>query len=85
VWCLLSFGYRNAFDATSIMLSLNAYFYKYLEIITTFNDFTIQLVFRDENIVVNDLAQQASGFLSNRENLYALENWMFWFVADAQC
>jgi hypothetical protein len=74
VWCLLSFGYRNAFDATSIMLSLNAYFYKYLEIITTFNDFTIQLVFRDENIVVNDLAQQASGFLSNRENLYALEN-----------
>jgi hypothetical protein len=74
VWCLLSFGYRNAFDATSIMLSLNAYFYKYLEIITTFNDFTIQLVFRDENIVVNDLAQQTSGFLSNRENLYALEN-----------
>jgi hypothetical protein len=85
VWCLLSFGYRNAFDATSIMLSLNAYFYKYLEIIATFNDFTIQHVFRDENIVVNDLAQQASGFLSNRENLYALENWMFWFVADAQC
>jgi hypothetical protein len=74
VWCLLSFGYRNAFDATSIMLSLNAYFYKYLEIITTFNDFTIQLVFRDENIVVNALAQQTSGFLSNRENLYALEN-----------
>jgi Mlc titration factor MtfA (ptsG expression regulator) len=85
VWCLLSFGYRNAFDATSIMLSLNAYFYKYLEIIAIFNDFTIQHVFRDENIVVNDLAQQASGFLSNRENLYALENWMFWFVADAQC
>jgi hypothetical protein len=85
VWCLLSFGYRNAFDATSIMLSLNAYFYKYLEIIATFNDFTIQHVFRDENIVVNDLAQQASGFLSNRENLYALENWMFWFVTDAQC
>jgi hypothetical protein len=67
------------------MLSLNAYFYKYLEIIATFNDFTIQHVFRDENIVVNDLAQQASGFLSNRENLYALENWMFWFVTDAQC
>jgi hypothetical protein len=33
VWCLLSFGYWNAFDATSIMFSLNAYFDKCLEIV----------------------------------------------------
>jgi hypothetical protein len=38
---LLLFGYRSAFDATRIMLSLNAYFDKCLEIIATFNDFTI--------------------------------------------
>jgi hypothetical protein len=62
VWCLLSFGYQNAFDATSIMLSLNTYFNKCLEIIVTFNDFTIQHVSRYENVVVNDLAHQASGF-----------------------
>jgi hypothetical protein len=41
VWCLLSFGYQNAFHATSIRLSLNAYFDKYLKIIATFDDFTI--------------------------------------------
>jgi hypothetical protein len=34
----------------------------HLEIIVTFNDFTIQHIFRDENTVMNDLAQQASGF-----------------------
>jgi hypothetical protein len=62
VRCLLSFGYRNAFDAASIMLSLHAYFDKCLEIMATFNDFTIQLISRDENTVMNDLAQQASGF-----------------------
>jgi hypothetical protein len=50
VWYLLSFGYQNAFDATSIMLS-----------------FSIHQVSRDQNIVVNDLAQQASGFLSDRD------------------
>jgi hypothetical protein len=54
--CLLSFDYWNTFDATRIMLSLNAYFDKCLEIITTFNDFTIQHVSRDENTVMNDLA-----------------------------
>jgi hypothetical protein len=37
------------------MLSLNAYFDKYLEIIATSNDFTIQHVFIDENTVMNDL------------------------------
>jgi hypothetical protein len=42
----------------------------HLEIIVTFNDFTIQHIFRDENTVMNDLAQQASGFWSNREKLY---------------
>jgi ribonuclease HI len=36
--------------------SLNAYLDKCLEIITLFDDFTIQHVSRDENIVVNDLA-----------------------------
>jgi hypothetical protein len=36
--------------------SLNAYLDKCLEIITLFD------VFRDENTVANDLAQQASGF-----------------------
>jgi hypothetical protein len=41
--------------------SLNAYLDKYLEIIALFNDFTLQHVSRDENIVANDLAQQASG------------------------
>jgi hypothetical protein len=56
VWCLLSFGYRNAFDTTRMMLSLNAYFDKCLEIIATFNDFTIQHVFRHKNTVVNNLA-----------------------------
>jgi hypothetical protein len=80
VWRLLSFGYRNTFDDTSIMLSLNVYFHKCLEIIATFNDFTIQHVFKDENLVVNDLAQQASGFLSNQEKLYVLEKRMFRFV-----
>jgi hypothetical protein len=48
VRCLLSFGYRNVFDATRIMLSLNAYFDKCLKIITAFDDFTIQHVSRDE-------------------------------------
>jgi hypothetical protein len=44
------------------MLSLHAYFDKCLEIIATYNDFTIQHIFRDENTVVNDLAKQALGF-----------------------
>jgi hypothetical protein len=33
-----------------------------LDIIALFDDFTVQHVSRDENIVVNDLAQQTSGF-----------------------
>jgi hypothetical protein len=41
--------------------SLNAYLDKCLEIIALFDDFTIQRVFRDENIVVNNLARQTSG------------------------
>jgi ribonuclease HI len=45
--------------------SLNVYLDKRLEIIILFDDFTVQYVFRDENTVVNDLAQQASGFRSN--------------------
>jgi ribonuclease HI len=42
--------------------SLNEYLNKCLEIIALFDGFTIQHVSRDENTVVNDLAQQASGF-----------------------
>jgi ribonuclease HI len=42
--------------------SLNAYLDKCLEIIALFDDFTVQHIFRNENIVTNDLAQQASGF-----------------------
>jgi hypothetical protein len=45
---------------------LNVYLNKYLEIIALFDDFTVQHVSRDENAVVNDLVQQASGFQSNR-------------------
>jgi ribonuclease HI len=37
--------------------SLNTYLDKCLEIITLFNDFTIQHVSKNENTVVNDLAQ----------------------------
>jgi hypothetical protein len=47
--------------------SLNAYLNKCLEIIALFDDFTVKHIFRDENIAANDLAQQASGFRSNRE------------------
>jgi hypothetical protein len=39
--------------------SLNAYLDKCLEIIALFDNFTLQHVFRDENIVANNLAQQA--------------------------
>jgi hypothetical protein len=53
--------------------SLTAYLDKCLEIITFFDDLTVQHVSRDENTVANDLAQQASGFRSNREKLYILE------------
>jgi hypothetical protein len=42
--------------------SLNAYFDKCLEIIALFDDFIVQHVYRDENIVANNLAQQAYGF-----------------------
>jgi ribonuclease HI len=45
--------------------SLNAYLDKCLKIIALFDNFTVQHVSRDENTVVNDLAQQASGFQSN--------------------
>jgi hypothetical protein len=42
--------------------SLNAYFDKCLEILALFDDFIVQHVYRDENIVANDLSQQAYGF-----------------------
>jgi hypothetical protein len=42
--------------------SLNAYLDKCLKIIALFDDFTVQHVSKDENIVVNNLVQQASGF-----------------------
>jgi ribonuclease HI len=53
--------------------SLNAYLNKCLEIIALFDDFTVQYVSRDENTVVNNLAQQASGFRSNRGKFSFLE------------
>jgi hypothetical protein len=52
---------------------LNAYLDKCMKIITLFNDFTVWHVFRDENTLANDLAQQASGFQSNRGKFYFLE------------
>jgi ribonuclease HI len=45
--------------------SLNVYLDKCLKIITLFDDFTVRDISRNENIVANDLAQQASGFRSN--------------------
>jgi hypothetical protein len=41
---------------------LNTYLDKCLKIIALFDDFTVKHVSRDENTVVNDLAQQALGF-----------------------
>jgi ribonuclease HI len=46
-------------------MSLNVYLDKCLEIIALFDDFTVQYVSSDENIVASDLVQQASGFRSN--------------------
>jgi hypothetical protein len=42
--------------------SLNAYIDKCLKITALFHDFTVQHISSNENIVMNDLAQQASGF-----------------------
>jgi hypothetical protein len=42
--------------------SLNAYLDKCLKMIALFDDFSVQHVSILENIVVNDLAPQASGF-----------------------
>jgi hypothetical protein len=42
--------------------SLNVYLDKCMEIIALFDDFTVQRISKDENIVANDLAQQASSF-----------------------
>jgi hypothetical protein len=50
-------GVYQCFDG-----SLNAYLDKCLKIIALFDDFTVKHVSRDENTVVNDLAQQALGF-----------------------
>jgi hypothetical protein len=48
--------------------SLNTYLDKCLKIIALFDNFTVQLVSRDENTVVKDLVQQALGFQANRGN-----------------
>jgi hypothetical protein len=53
--------------------SLNAYLDKCFETITLFEDFTKQHVSRDEITLANDLAQQASGFQSNRGKFGFLE------------
>jgi hypothetical protein len=52
---------------------LNAYLDKCVEIIALFDDFSMQHVSRDENTLVNDSAQQASGFRSNQGNFGFLE------------
>jgi ribonuclease HI len=52
---------------------LNAYLEKCLEIIIFFDNFIMQHVYRDENIVTNDLVQQASDFQSNRGKFSFLE------------
>jgi small nuclear ribonucleoprotein (snRNP)-like protein len=62
------FGVYQCFDEY-----LNVYLDKCLEIIAIFNDFTVQNVSRDENIVAKDLAHQALGFRSSRGKLYVLE------------
>jgi ribonuclease HI len=53
--------------------SLNAYIDKCQKIIVLFDDFIVQHVSRDKNIVENDLAQQASGLRSNQGKLYVLD------------
>jgi ribonuclease HI len=53
--------------------SLNAYLDKCFKIIALFNDFTVLHVSRDENTVVNDLAQRASCFRSNRGKFKFME------------
>jgi ribonuclease HI len=73
--------------------SLNAYLDQSLEIISLFDDFTVQHATRDENTLANDLAQQASGFRSNREkNQFSgktgcsgLPNRTVWFSTNPQC
>jgi hypothetical protein len=44
-----------------------------LEIIALFDDFVVQHISKNENILVNDLAQQASGFHLNRGSFGFLE------------
>jgi hypothetical protein len=53
--------------------SLNAYLDKCLKTIALFDDFTVQYISRDENTVMNDLAQQASSFQSNQGKFGFLE------------
>jgi ribonuclease HI len=54
-------------------MPLNAYLDKCLKIIALFDDFTMLHVSRDENIVANNLVQQALGFRSNRGKISFLE------------
>jgi hypothetical protein len=44
-----------------------------LEIIALFDDFAVQHISKNENTLVNDLAQEASGFQLNREKFGFLE------------
>jgi hypothetical protein len=55
--------------ATCFNGSLNVYLDKCLKIITLFDDFTVQHVYKDENTLTNDLVQQASGSDRIEENL----------------
>jgi hypothetical protein len=66
-WCKIA-GIYQCFDESS-----NAYHDKCLEIIALLDDFTMQHVSMDENTVVNNLAQPASSFQSNRGKFYVME------------
>jgi ribonuclease HI len=53
--------------------SLNSYLDRCLDIIASFDDFTIVHISREENMRANDLAQQASGYQVNRGMFFMLE------------
>jgi hypothetical protein len=53
--------------------SLNAYLDKYLDIISTLDDFSIKHVSRADNSLANDLAQKGSGYLFKRGRIAFLE------------
>lgn len=53
--------------------SLNMYLEKCLEIIANLDDFVIKHISREENVLANNLAQQASGYRVSRGKLFMIE------------